>query len=149
MPYLPQDRREPLLTGNIIPETGGDLNFLVSIHYNDHLRKHGLQYASINTLRGETEMIIFDLQRFFRDGAEPLHETPSITYMKIKTYAMDMYKNARNVIGLDREIIGGIANAWSEFYERVAKPYEFPKAVKNGDVYDEEFTTGWLGPRPQ
>jgi hypothetical protein len=82
VPYIKQTDRERLkLPANVIAETPGELNYLVTMLAQSYLAKHGTSYATINA------------------------------------------------------VIGALECAKSEFYRRVAAPYEDKKIAENGDVY--------------
>ena len=54
MPYIKQERRDPVLNGGIQPKdwTTGDLNFLITVAVNAYVEGHGLSYATINDVCG-------------------------------------------------------------------------------------------------
>lgn len=63
MPYINTDDREPILTGNKLVETAGELNFVITTLIKDHLDRKGLSYTEINTLIGVLECAKLELYR--------------------------------------------------------------------------------------
>ena len=57
MPYILQERRQPVLTGDIAPKdwTVGDLNFLITVACNAYLDGKKFSYGSINDVIGVLE----------------------------------------------------------------------------------------------
>lgn len=60
MPYIKQERRTPLIksiTGSVVslPETAGELNFVLTVILQDYVTKHGVGYQTFNDIMGALE----------------------------------------------------------------------------------------------
>ena len=57
MPYISQERRDPVLNGGIQPKdwTPGDLNFMITVAVNAYIAGHNLSYTTINDVVGVLE----------------------------------------------------------------------------------------------
>lgn len=62
MPYIPQDRRDNLLNGEIRPVNPGDLNFLITMIIQDYLSPSA-RYTDFNDVIGVLECAKLELYR--------------------------------------------------------------------------------------
>lgn len=62
MPYIPQDRRDNLLNGEIRPVNPGDLNFLITMIIQDYLAPSA-RYTDFNDVIGVLECAKLELYR--------------------------------------------------------------------------------------
>lgn len=127
MPYLTQERKDQL-AGGAVPETAGDLNYLLTTQLLQAIRadtawsarraandlacgfidNHGLSYTTCNTIVGAVECCRRELKR----------RTP--THLKVPIHQ-----------AVDLEL----RNWLDDFYEGTIGPYEDEKIEQNGDVY--------------
>lgn len=72
MPYIPQERRNAIIwaDGNL-PETSGELNFLITTNLVDYLTSHGTSYQTINDCLGALEGAKLE---FYRRVAVPYED---------------------------------------------------------------------------
>ncbi|MCI0526071.1 MAG: hypothetical protein L0Y56_01275 [Nitrospira sp.] len=73
MPYIAQESRAPMLSGEIQPKdwTPGDLNFLITVTLNAYVEGHGLSYSIINDVIGALECAKAE---FYRRVAVPYED---------------------------------------------------------------------------
>ncbi len=63
MPYIPQDARDPLLSGEAFPNTSGELNFLITSIILTYLLDKGVGYDTMNSITGALEQVKDEFQR--------------------------------------------------------------------------------------
>lgn len=165
MPYvIPSRRDEKQIREDGIPKKG-ELNYLITTYIVEYLRLHGLSYDVINNVGAAFRKVTI-LPYFLPDGkwagtADSKEwfggENAFPGYQGRKESEIRL--NGINTIGdlafLIRNICveyilahnsnedafddvqGALVCAYSEFYRRVAVPYENGKIYDNGDVYEE------------
>lgn len=62
MPYISKDRRADLHTGEM-PETAGELNYLLTFAVNEYINAHGINYQVFNDALGALEGAKMELYR--------------------------------------------------------------------------------------
>lgn len=63
MPYIEQSRRRHLVDGDTVPETAGDLNFLITRLCNAFVERHGLSYATTHDVTGVLHDVLTEFDR--------------------------------------------------------------------------------------
>ncbi len=63
MPYIPQDARAPLLSGEAFPTTSGELNFLITSIILNYLLEKGVGYETMNSIVGALDQVKDEFQR--------------------------------------------------------------------------------------
>ena len=71
MPYIKQERREPLDTGRAHPAQSGELNYKITQVIRDYWDFHGPAYQTINDIVGALEGVKLE---FYRRIAVPYEE---------------------------------------------------------------------------
>lgn len=127
MPYLTQARKDQL-AGEALPETPGDLNYLLTLSVIQAIKEnvpsrarltasrlacsfldnHGLDYTNCNAIVGAVECCRRELKR-----RTPTHLTTDV----------------------HRAVDGQLRSWLDNFYAKTVAPYEDKKIEQNGDVY--------------
>jgi len=72
VPYIKQaDRKRLQLPGDLVAQTPGELNYLITILAQSYLAKHGTSYETINAIVGALECAKAE---FYRRVATPYEE---------------------------------------------------------------------------
>jgi hypothetical protein len=73
MPYIKKERRREILVAGTVslPETAGELNFLVTTLLLDYVTKHGIGYQTFNDVMGVLECA---KQEFYRRKVAPYED---------------------------------------------------------------------------
>lgn len=141
MPYIKADDR-PRLDAGGVPQTPGELNYLISTRIKKLVDEKGKSYALFND-------IIVDLEDAKEAVAEMVRldefagEIADLAFKYIFQIG-ELSEKDMKVRGVEAEVAirrmnsarGAIECAKLEFYARVVRPYEETKIVENGDVYD-------------
>lgn len=118
MPYIEQEARKELLDRPVM--TIGELNYMMSLCIIGYVNKYDLSYATIHDIYNAMEII--------RTGRDRYNNELAVTISNIPI------SDDSEITHKDVQLTAGLA--WTEFYRRIAGPYEDLKARQNGDVYE-------------
>lgn len=122
MPYIPQDRREAVLGGDI--QNVGDLNYYVTMQCIEFVKENGESYKTYLDLFACLECLKMGLAEHVEYTSPPLEKA----WSALKKWADNPGNLAKS--------IATITMVQHEIYRRRIQIYEDKKISENGDVYE-------------